>query len=59
SLVGVGRGGLAAAPDGNSTSRYFADTSLPHARVDNPAAFVRSRATATAALSVLLAACMH
>ena len=59
SLVDVGRGGLAAAPDGVSMSRYFADTSLPLAQSGNPAAFAQSNATTAPSQSVLLAACAH
>jgi len=59
SLVGVGRGGLAAAPDGFSISRYFADASAPLAQGGTAATFAQAHANALAARSVLLATCAN
>ena len=59
SLMGVGRGGLAAAPDGVSASRYFANTPPSLTLGRQSATFAQSRVLAAAAHSALLAVCAH
>ncbi len=60
SFIGVGRGGLAAAPDGYSASRYFADTGLPlGAAGERVTAEARRDAAPPARPVVLASACMR